>query len=90
MVGEQRYTNSPECIPVDPWGQKGANEMARSYRSAITGRYVSKAAAARHPRTSVSHGGRSSDAQGFRSAVSGRFVKKATAKRHPDTTIQEG
>lgn len=64
--------------------------MARSHRSAITGRYINKAAAARHPRTSVSHGASSSKSSGFRSAVTGRFVKESTAKRHPDQTLHEG
>jgi|JI6StandDraft_1071083.scaffolds.fasta_scaffold02485_8 hypothetical protein len=64
--------------------------MARSYRSAITGRYISKAAAARHPQTSVSHAGGSSSSKGARSSITGRFVRESTAKRHPDTTIQEG
>lgn len=80
----------PECFPVDLLGSGRGHEMARSYRSAITGRYISKAAAVRHPQTSVSHAGRSSASKGTRSAISGRFVKESTAKRHPDPTIQEG
>ncbi len=31
--------------------------MAKSHRSAITGRYVSKATAARHPKTTVTERG---------------------------------
>ena len=51
---------------------------------------ISKAAAARHPQTSVSHAGGSSSSKGARSSITGRFVRESTAKRHPDTTIQEG
>lgn len=60
-----------------------------SYRSAKSGRYISKAAAARSPRTSVKHQSGSSGASGSRSAITGRFVTDATARRHPDTTITE-
>ncbi len=59
-------------------------------RSAKTGRYVSKATAQRHPRTTVTHSRKSSAATGHRSTITGRFVTEATAKRHPDTTITEG
>lgn len=63
--------------------------MAR-HRSARTGRYVSKATAARHPRTTVAPSGAKSSARGNRSAITGRFVRNATAARHPNTTIREG
>lgn len=63
--------------------------MARA-RSAITGRYVGKATAAQHPRTTVSHSKARSAASGHRSAITGRFVTAATAKRHPRNTISEG
>ena len=68
--------------------------MARSSgghaRSAVTGRYVSKATAARHPRTTVVESGRNnSSGTHNRSAVSGRYVTGATAKRHPNTTVSE-
>ena len=59
-------------------------------RSARSGRYVSKATAARQPRTTVTQAGKTSKAHGARSAITGRFVTPATAKRHPDTTITEG
>jgi hypothetical protein len=60
-------------------------------RSAITGRYVSRAAAARHPRTTVteSTGGRGGGGTAYRSAISGRYVTGATAARHPRTTVTE-
>jgi hypothetical protein len=59
-------------------------------RSAVTGKYVSKATAARTPRTTVTeHGSNNSSGTHNRSAISGRFVTEATAKRHPDTTVTE-
>ncbi|MBM7776013.1 hypothetical protein JOD54_006217 [Actinokineospora baliensis] len=60
-------------------------------RSAITGRYINNAAAARHPRTSVSTSpsGNRSTATAHRSAITGRYVAPATAARHPKTTVTE-
>ena len=59
-------------------------------RSAVSGRYISHAAAARHPRASVEEqGGNKGSATTHRSAVSGRYVTSGTAKRHPDTTVTE-
>ncbi len=61
--------------------------MARKVAmSAKTGRFVSKATAARHPSNvvRVTVGGKAS---GARSAATGRFVKAATAARHPGTTV---
>ncbi len=68
--------------------------MARSSsraRSAITGRYVTRATAARSPRTTVteSTSGRGGGGQAYRSAISGRYVTAATAARHPRTTVTE-
>jgi hypothetical protein len=59
-------------------------------RSAITGRYVSRATAARHPRTTVVESG-SNRGTGThnRSAITGRYVTPATAARHPNTTVTE-
>ncbi|MBM4569060.1 hypothetical protein GS489_00715 [Rhodococcus hoagii] len=62
-----------------------------AHRSAITGRYITKAAAARHPSTSVreaSAGNRDTGTH-HRSAASGRFVTAATAARNPKTTLTE-
>jgi hypothetical protein len=59
-------------------------------RSAISGRYISKSAAARHPRTSVvEKGANKSAGTAHRSAISGRYVTKGTAQRHPNTTVTE-
>ncbi len=59
-------------------------------RSAITGTYISRAAAARHPRTSVVESGRNRGAAMHnRSAITGRYVTGATARHHPNTTVTE-
>jgi hypothetical protein len=64
--------------------------MAKSYRSASTGRYVRASTAARSPRTTVSTSGRNaSTGTSHRSAITGRYVTAATAARHPRTTITE-
>lgn len=61
-----------------------------AYRSAKSGRYVTKATATRSPKTTVSTSSSGSKATGARSAITGRFVTASTAKRYPDTTITEG
>lgn len=59
-------------------------------RSAISGRYISKAAAARHPHTTVVETGSNNSAgTHHRSAINGRFVTGATAQRNPSTTVTE-
>lgn len=60
-------------------------------RSAISGRYISNAAAARHPRTSVREapGPNRSAGTAHRSASSGRFVTEGTATRNPKGTVTE-
>lgn len=61
-----------------------------AHRSAITGRYLSNAAAARHPRTTVTEsGGNTSGSTNHRSAITGNYVTESTARRHPDTTVTE-
>lgn len=61
------------------------------YRSAITGRYISKAAAARHPNTSVRESSASNSGSGtrHRSAVNGHYVTAAEAAKHPKITVSE-
>lgn len=64
-------------------------EMARSvYKSASTGRFVSRSTVARSPGGTVRQtvGGQAS---GYRSASTGRFVTAATVARHPSRTIKE-
>ncbi len=67
--------------------------MARSVnRSAGSGRFVIKAAAARWPGKTTTErvgGGTSNSRTVNRSASSGRFVTDATAKRNPGGTIQQ-
>jgi hypothetical protein len=61
------------------------------YRSARTGRYISKAAAARHPGKSVREapGPNRSSTTAHRSATTGRYVTERTAKRNPGGTVTE-
>lgn len=61
------------------------------HRSAITGRYISNAAAARHPHTSVSVSPGKSGTTGthHRSAITGEYITPAAAARHPNTSITE-
>jgi hypothetical protein len=69
------------------------NTMAKGHhRSAVTGRYVKAATAARNPRTTVTEGGsgrNTGSGTHHRSAVTGRYVNGATAARHPNTTTTE-
>jgi hypothetical protein len=61
-----------------------------AHRSAITGRYISNAAAARHPRTSVTEtGGNSGSGTHHRSAITGKYISGAAAARHPNTSVTE-
>jgi hypothetical protein len=61
------------------------------YRSANTGRYVSKAYGKSHPKTTVKEApGASGETGGsYRSAVSGRFVTSKYGRTHPATTLRE-
>lgn len=61
-----------------------------AHRSAITGRYISNAAAARHPRTSITESGANrSSGTHHRSSISGRYITPAAAARHPKTSVTE-
>lgn len=84
----ERHDIPPWCLTDSPSGQKVRQVMPA--RSAKTGRYITKAAAARSPRTSVVSKAGQSSSTGHRSAITGRYITPATAKRHPDTTIAEG
>lgn len=63
-----------------------------SYRSAISGRYVTTRHGKASPRTTVcetkSMGSGSSGAH-FRSAISGRYVTTKHGKASPSTTVRE-
>lgn len=66
--------------------------MASVHRSAGSGRFVSKAAAARWPGKTTTErvGSGTGNARTVnRSASSGRFVTEATAHRNPDGTISQ-
>jgi hypothetical protein len=62
-----------------------------SYRSAKSGRYVTKAHGAAHPRTTVKEApGKSGSTGGsYRSAISGRFVTTKHGRANPGTTVRE-
>jgi hypothetical protein len=65
--------------------------MAKGHaQSAITGRYISHAAAARHPRTSVTESGSNwGSGTHHPSAITGHFISGAAAARHPNTSVTE-
>ncbi|OUD90059.1 hypothetical protein CMMCAS08_11065 [Clavibacter michiganensis subsp. michiganensis] len=59
-------------------------------RSSITGRYISNAAAARHPKTSVRESGaNNSSGTHFRNAGSGQFITPQAAARNPRGSVRE-
>lgn len=62
-----------------------------SYRSAISGRYVTARHGKASPQTTVreSPGPSKSTGGTYRSAISGRFVTDAYGQRHPRTTVRE-
>ncbi len=62
-----------------------------SYRSAISGRYVTTGHGRRSPSTTVleTKGASGNTGGRYRSAISGRFVTTAHGKRSPNTTTYE-
>ena len=62
-----------------------------SYRSAITGRYVTSKHGKASPRTTVreAKGAGGSSGPHYRSAVSGRYVTTKHGKANPHTTVRE-
>lgn len=62
-----------------------------SFRSAISGRYVTAKHGNASPRTTVRESGGSSGSSGshYRSAISGRYVTTAHGKASPHTTVRE-
>ena len=84
---DRRQTATREDLASETKEKEGA-DMAK--RSAISGRYISNAAAARHPKTSVTEsGGNKSSGDHSRSAISGRYITGAAAARHPSTSVTE-
>ena len=69
-------------------GSRNGNKFKRPRPQRGIRRVVSKAEAAKHPRTTVVEHGATPRTR-YRSAITGRYVKEATARRHPDTTITE-
>jgi hypothetical protein len=65
----------------------------RVSRSATSGRFVSRAAAARWPNRTLAAeevgGDRPKTRLVNRSAPTGRFVKESTVERHPESTITQ-
>lgn len=60
-----------------------------SYRSAISGRYVTAKHGKTSPKTTVQEARGGGSTGSARSAVSGRFVRGQYAKTHPRTTVKE-
>jgi hypothetical protein len=62
-----------------------------SYRSAISGRYVTAKHGKASPRTTVreSPGPSKSSGGSYRSAITGRYVTKVHGKASPRTTVKE-
>lgn len=62
-----------------------------SYRSAKSGRYVTKAYGASQPKTTVKERPGPSGSTGgqYRSAVTGKFVTARRGKASPHTTVRE-
>ena len=59
-------------------------------RSTISGRYIPKTAAARHPHTSVNESGANhGSGTHYRSGITGQYITKAAAARYPNTSVQE-
>ena len=60
-----------------------------SYRSAISGRYVTAKHGKASPRTTLQEARGGASTGGHRSAISGRFVSAKYGKAHPRTTVKE-
>lgn len=62
-----------------------------SYRSAVSGRFVTSVQGRRSPSTTVRESSGKSGSSGlhYRSAISGRYVTTAHGKRSPNTTVSE-
>lgn len=69
----------------------GKGKGGGGYRSAKSGRYVTKAYGKSRPRTTVREASGKSGSTGgsYRSAISGRFVTAKHGKANPKTTLRE-
>ena len=64
--------------------------MARGHaRSAKTGRYVSKATVARHPRATGTESTSGKGGKAYRSAITGPLRHQGHPQRQPNTTVTE-
>lgn len=77
----------------ESWAGGEDSPMGKRARSAVSGRFVTKATARRQPSTTVvestkRHQGRT-EVTVARSAKTGRFVTMATAARRPHNTLVE-
>lgn len=66
-----------------------AKGKSGSYRSAISGRYVTSAHGRRSPHTTVHEAKNGGSTGSHRSAITGRFVTGSHAARNPRTTTKE-
>jgi hypothetical protein len=68
-----------------------ASKRGGGYRSAVSGRYVTKKHGQASPRTTVKEAPGRSRASGvhYRSAISGRYVTMRHGKASPHTTVKE-
>ena len=68
-----------------------AKSNGGSYRSAISGRYVTAQHGKASPRTTVQESRDASGSSGphYRSAITGRYVTNGHGKANPRTTVRE-
>jgi len=90
-LGQKRPTGSSQQRTRNMGNTPPGKDDSMPNRSAKSGRYISNAAAARHPRTSVREapGPNRSSTTAHRSATTGRYVTKSTARRNPNGTAIE-
>ena len=67
----------------------GKGKGSGSYRSAISGRYVTAKHGSASPRTTVHEAKGGGSTGSYRSAISGRFVTTKHGKGSPRTTLKE-
>lgn len=70
----------------------GKGRSGGTYRSAISGRFVTAKHGKASPRTTVRESSGSSGSSGahYRSAISGRYVTTSHGHASPRTTVKEG
>ena len=72
---------------------KKTKKRGGTYRSSITGRFVTAATNRRHPKETEQNrskrAGRRKTGTDYRSTITGHFVTAATNRRHPRETVKE-